>query len=134
MEVTETASDGLKRELKVVIGAKELDRRLSKRLDELKDEVRLKGFRPGKVPVNHLRKVYGRSVMAEVLQQAVAETSQKAISDRAERPAFQPDIALPDDEGEIENVMSGKADLAYTMSFEVLPEFCLLYTSDAADE
>ena len=123
MEVTETASDGLKRELKVVIGAKELDRRLSKRLDELKDEVRLKGFRPGKVPVNHLRKVYGRSVMAEVLQQAVAETSQKAISDRAERPAFQPDIALPDDEGEIENVMSGKADLAYTMSFEVLPEF-----------
>ena len=123
MEVTETSSDGLKRELKVVIGAKDLDKRLSARLDELKDQVQIKGFRPGKVPINHLRKVYGRSVMAEVLQQAVAETSQQALDKRAERPAFQPDIALPEDESEIENVMSGKADLAYTMSFEVLPDF-----------
>ncbi len=122
MQVTETANEGLKRELKVVIDAKELDQRVSKRLDELKGEVRLKGFRPGKVPVDHIRKVYGRSVMAEVLQQAVAETSQKVLSDRAERAAFQPDIALSEDESEIENVMSGKADLSYTMSFEVLPE------------
>jgi len=122
MQVTETANEGLKRELKVVIGAKELDQRLSKRLDELKGEIKLKGFRPGKVPVNHIRKVYGRSVMAEVLQQTVAETSEKVLSERAERAAFQPDIALFEDESEIENVMSGKADLAYTMSFEVLPE------------
>ena len=122
MQVTETATDGLKRELKVVIDAKDLDQRLSDRLNELKQQVRLKGFRPGKVPVTHLRKVYGRSVMAEVMQQAVTETSQQALEDRAERPAFQPDIELPDDSDEIEKVISGNADFAYTMSFEVLPD------------
>jgi len=121
MEVTETTAEGLKRELKVVIEAKDLDRRLSERLKELKNQVRIKGFRPGKVPVNHLRKVYGRSVMAEVMQQAVSETSQQALSDRSERPAFQPDIELPEDGEVIEKVIAGDADLAYTMSFEVLP-------------
>jgi trigger factor len=122
MEVTETTADGLKRELKVVIDAKDLDRRLSERLKELKDQVRIKGFRPGKVPVTHLRKVYGRSVMAEVMQQVVSETSQQALNDRSERPAFQPDIELPEDGEVIEKVIAGDADLAYTMSFEVLPE------------
>lgn len=123
MEITETTSDGLKRELKVVIGAKELGERLSTRLDELKSQVRIKGFRPGKVPKEHLRKVYGRSVMAEVVQQAVAETSQKALSERDERPAHQPEVSLPEDKDEIERVIAGDADLAYTMSFEVLPKF-----------
>ena len=122
MEVTETTTDGLKRELKVVIDAKDLDRRLSERLKELKDQVRIKGFRPGKVPVTHLRKVYGRSVMAEIMQQVVSETSQQALNDRSERPAFQPDIELPEDGEVIEKVIAGDADLAYTMSFEVLPE------------
>jgi trigger factor len=87
MEVTETTSDGLKRELKVVVEADELNQRLSERLHELKSRVRLKGFRPGKVPVEHLRKIYGRSVMAEIIQQTVNETSQKAVTDREERPA-----------------------------------------------
>ena len=122
MEVTETTTDGLKRELKVVIDAKDLDRRLSERLKDLKGQVRIKGFRPGKVPVTHLRKVYGRSIMAEVVQEAVSETSQQALNDRSERPAFQPDIELPEDGEAIEKVIAGDADLAYTMSFEVLPE------------
>ncbi|MEC9368890.1 MAG: trigger factor, partial [Pseudomonadota bacterium] len=122
MEITENTSNGLKRELKVVVGAGELGKRLSRRLDEIKDTVRLKGFRPGKVPVEHLRKVYGRSLMAEVLEQTVAETSQKALSDRKERPAAQPDITLGEDKEAIEKIILGKADLAYTMSFEVLPE------------
>ena len=78
MQVTETANDGLKRELKVVVNAEELDGKLSARLEDLKDKVQIKGFRPGKVPVNHLRKMYGRSVMAEVLQEAVSETSRAA--------------------------------------------------------
>lgn len=123
MQVTETQSDGLKRELKVVIDAKDLDQRLARRLDEIKDRIRLKGFRPGKVPVAHLRKVYGRSVMAEVVQQAVVESSERALLERDERPAYQPKIDLPQDEKEIERVISGGADLAYTMSFEVLPRF-----------
>lgn len=122
MEVTETTSDGLKRELRVVVGANELNQRLSERLHELKNNVRLKGFRPGKVPVDHLRKIYGRSVMAEIIQQTVNETSQKAVTEREERPAVKPDVSLDEDEEQIEQLIAGQADLAYTMSFEVLPE------------
>ena len=121
MQVTETLSEGLKREIKVVVEAKELGDRFSQRLDELKDKVRIKGFRPGKVPVAHLRRIYGRSVMAEIVQQTVSETSQRALSDRKEKPAFEPKVALSEDEKEIEQVMDGKADLAFTLSFEVLP-------------
>jgi trigger factor len=123
MDITEVTTEGLRRQLKVVVGADELERRLSARLDDLKDRVRIKGFRPGHVPKAHLRKVYGRSVMAEVVQQAVAETSREAISQRQERPAIQPNISLPEDEKEIDKIFSGSADLAYTMSFEVLPKF-----------
>ena len=92
------------------------------RLDEVKDQVQLKGFRKGKVPVAHLKKLYGRSVMAEVLQQAVEETSRKAIKDRNERPAHQPNINFTEDKDEIERVLTGQSDLAFTMSYEVLPE------------
>jgi trigger factor len=123
MDITEVTTEGLRRQLKVVVGADELERRLSARLDDLKNRVKLKGFRPGHVPKAHLRKVYGRSVMAEVVQQTVTETSREAISQRQERPAFQPNISLPEDEKEIEKIFSGSADLAYTMSFEVLPRF-----------
>jgi trigger factor len=126
MNVTETTAEGLRRQLKVVIGADELERRLSARLDELKGKARLKGFRPGHVPKDHLRKVYGRSVMAEVVQQAVAETSREALSQREERPAFQPKVGLPEDEAEIDKIFAGTSDLAYTLSFEVLPKFELM--------
>ena len=125
MQITETKYDGLVRELKVVVGADELEKRFSARLDELKSRVKLKGFRPGHVPKAHLRRVYGRSVMAEVVQQTVAETSQEAISQRQERPAFQPRIALPEDETEVGKILAGSGDLAYTMYFEVLPKFDL---------
>lgn len=122
MQITETLSEGLKRELKVVIAANELDERLSAKLDELKDKVRLKGFRPGKVPVAHLRKVYGPSAMSEVIQQAVNETSSQAITGRGERPAFTPNITLPEDEGTVQKVINGEHDLEFVMSFEVLPK------------
>jgi trigger factor len=132
MNVTETSADGLRRQLKVVVGADELERRLSARLDELKGRARIKGFRPGRVPKEHLRKVYGRSVMAEVVQQAVAETSREALSQREERPAFQPTVALPEDETEIDKIFAGTSDLAYTLSFEVLPKFELMDFSTLA--
>ncbi len=122
MQVIETNTDGLKRELKITIGAEELDNKLLEKLEELKDKVNIKGFRPGKVPVAHLRRVYGRSVMAEVVQQAVTEASDKAISERELRPAFEPDIAFTEDQDEIEEILSGKADLIYTLSFEILPK------------
>jgi trigger factor len=125
MQVTETLADGLKRELKVVIGQGELGERFAARLGEVKDTVQLKGFRKGKVPTAHLKKLYGRSVMAEVLQTMIDETSRKAISERNERPAQQPAINLSEDKEEIERVLTGQSDLAFTMSYETLPKIAI---------
>jgi trigger factor len=125
MQVTETSSEGLKRKLKVVVGADELGQRFTAHLDRIKDQVQLKGFRKGKVPIAHIKKVFGRSVMNDVLQETIRETSNKAITDRKERPAMMPDIALAENAAEMESVVAGKADLAYEMSFEVLPEVAL---------
>jgi len=121
MHVTETNSTGLKRELKIVVGQSELSERFTSRIDEVKGQVQIKGFRKGKVPTAHIRKLYGRSLMAEVVQQTVEETSRKAVSDRNERPAHQPNIQFGEDKEEIERVLTGQGDLAYTMSFEILP-------------
>ena len=121
MQVTETSSEGLKRELQIVIAAAELDNKLNEKLNEVKDKVQLKGFRPGKVPPAHIKKIYGKSMMAEIIQETVSDTSRDALVERDERPAFQPDIKMTEDEKEIEEIMSGQADLSYTMSFEILP-------------
>jgi trigger factor len=113
MQVTELSAEGLKREYKVVVPADEIEGRVTKRLDELRQTIRMPGFRPGKVPVSLLRKQYGRSVMGEVLEQAVNQGSQKAISDHELRPALQPKIEVTSfDEG---------ANLEFTMAVEVLP-------------
>lgn len=122
MQVDVTKSDGLMRQLKVVVPAADLNERFAARLDAVKDQVQIKGFRKGKVPLGHIKKVYGRSLMLEVLQAAVEDTSRKAMVDRNERPALQPKIELPEDSAEIEKVIEGKADLAYGMTFEVLPK------------
>lgn len=122
MDVTETQNDGLKRELKVVFAANELEGKLVERLSELKSQARINGFRPGKVPVGHLRKLYGRSVMAEVVQQTVTDSTQQILEERSERPAYQPEIALSEDQEEMEGVMAGQKDLAYTVAFEVIPQ------------
>ena len=119
MQVTVTSTDGLKRELQVAVPAKDLEARVSAKLDELKNTIRLKGFRPGKVPVAHLKKTYGKQVMSEVIQDTVGTSSQKALEEQSLRPALQPTIDL---EGEIERVLEGKADLTYKMTFEIIPD------------
>ncbi len=121
MQVTETVSEGLKRQLKVTVASPEIQQKVDARLAEMKERANIKGFRPGKVPVEHLRRLYGRSIMAEVLQQTISETSRKALAEREERPAQQPEIGLPEDAEGVEKVMAGDADLEYTMSFEVIP-------------
>jgi trigger factor len=114
MQVTELSTDGLRREYKIVVQANEIEDRVSGRLSELSRTIRMPGFRPGKVPVALLRKQYGRSVMGEVVEQAVNQGSQQAISDHALRPALRPKIEVTSfDEG---------ADLEFTMAIEVLPE------------
>jgi trigger factor len=114
MQVTELSAEGLKREYKVVVQAAEIEHQVAHRLEELKGRIRMPGFRPGKVPVALLRKQYGRSVMGEVLEQAVNQGSQKAIADHELRPALRPKIEVTAfDEG---------TDLEFTMALEVLPE------------
>lgn len=121
MQVTETLSEGLKRELKIVIPATELASKLDSYLDELKDKVRINGFRPGKVPAAHMKRMYGRQAMAEIVSKTIQESSLKAIEDRSERPALQPDIDLADDEAEA--IIEGSADLAFKVIYDLLPTF-----------
>lgn len=123
MQVTETLSAGLKREYKVVVGQAELDKELNAKLADFSKKTHIKGFRPGKVPVHHLKRLYGRSAMAEVVQDAVDARSKQLLEEKNLKPAYQPEVKLPTDETEIAAVMDGKGDLAFTMALEVIPDF-----------
>jgi trigger factor len=113
MQVTETATDGLRHEFKIVIPAADIERKVQAELTKLSAKVRLPGFRPGKIPMPMLRKRYGKSVMGEVLEGTVNEGTQKAIEDRNLRPALKPKV-------EVTSFDEGK-DLEYTVAVEVLP-------------
>ncbi len=125
MQITETVSEGLKREFQVTVPAADLETRVVGRLAELKDRVQLRGFRPGKVPVTHLRKVYGRSVMAETVEAVIRELNAQIVQERGLRLAGEPKVVIPNEETEVDRVISGQADLAYVLSFEVLPAIAL---------
>lgn len=115
MQITETSSDGLKREFKVTVGADDIKQRIETRLQEIGRQVRLPGFRPGKVPLTVLRQRYGSSVMGEVLERAVNDGSNEAMREHKLRPALQPKV-------EILSFNEG-TDLEYKLAVEVLPEF-----------
>lgn len=122
MQVTETLAEGLKREFRVVVPAADLGATVDARLDELKDRVRINGFRPGKVPVAHLRRLYGRAVMAETIEAKVREANANIVSDHGFKLAMEPQVTLPSTEDDVAGVMSGKADLAYSVAMEILPK------------
>lgn len=123
MEITETSSEGLAREFKIVVGAAELDERLMTRLNEVKGQIQLKGFRPGKVPVAHLKRVHGKSIMSEVIQEVLNTVPDETLKERDLRPAQQPKIEGLDDESKMLEVFDGKADLEFTMALEIMPAF-----------
>jgi trigger factor len=114
MQVTEISTDGLKREFTVTVPAGDLEQEITRRLDELGRQVRLPGFRPGKVPMQILRKRFGPSVRGEVLQSTLQASSAEAISERNLRPALPPKV-------DIVSAAEG-ADLEYKMAIELLPE------------
>ncbi|AVF05452.1 MULTISPECIES: trigger factor [Devosia] len=126
MQVTETLNEGLKRKLSVTIPAADLNSRLDVKLEELKGQANIKGFRPGKVPTSHLKKVYGRSAMSEVMTDAINATVSDTLDKREERAAAQPKVDLPDDQSVINDVLDGKADLAFEVEYEVLPPVTLM--------
>ena len=121
MQVTETVSDGLKREFKVVVPAADLASKADAKLDQLKDQVRINGFRPGKVPVAHLKRLYGRAVMAEMIETVVREANAQIVTERGFKLVREPQVTLPTEQGAVDQVIEGKSDLAYTMAVEILP-------------
>ena len=121
MQVTETLAEGLKHEFQISVPASDLEAKADTRLVDLKDKVRLNGFRPGKVPVSHLKKVYGRSVMAETVEQTIRDTNTKIFTERGFRLATEPKVTMPTEEKAVEDILSGKSDLNYTVSIEVVP-------------
>ena len=125
MQVTETTAAGLKREYRVVVPATDLEARVKERLDDLKGRVQLRGFRPGKVPVEHLRRLYGKAAMAEVIEAAVREANSKIVTDHGFKLAIEPKVSLPEEQSAVEEVITGKSDLAYTVELEILPPITL---------
>ncbi|HEY6600781.1 MAG TPA: trigger factor [Xanthobacteraceae bacterium] len=122
MEVTETLSDGLKREFQVQVPAADLEARVAERLGELKDRIQLRGFRPGKVPVTHLRKIYGKAVMAETIEAVIRELNAQIVSERGLKLAMEPKVTIPNEASAVEKVIGGQSDLAYTLALEILPK------------
>jgi trigger factor len=123
MQVTETVNEGLKREIKIVVPATDLEAKLMKRLTDAKDKVRIKGFRPGKVPVQHLRQIYGKSFMAEVVNEILNDSPASVLEDRGEKAALRPEITMTEDEKEANEILAGKQDFEFSVSYEVVPDF-----------
>lgn len=120
MNVTEKASEGLSRTYEIVFAADDLQARLDAKIQEIRPEVRLKGFRPGKVPTSHIRRMFGESIMGDLLNELVPATTQSTLDERKLRPASQPEISVTSD---AQAVTSGKADFVFEISLEIMPEF-----------
>ncbi|MDP2121036.1 MAG: trigger factor [Hoeflea sp.] len=123
MQVTETLAEGLKRELKIVVPAADMASQMNEKLAEAKGKMRINGFRPGKVPISHLKKVYGKSIMAQLVNEMIQEKPTAILSERGERAATQPEISMTEDEKEADLILSGAADFEFTMAYEVIPAF-----------
>ena len=132
MQVIETLAEGLKREIKVVIPAKDMEAQMNERLEDAKGRIRINGFRPGKVPFAHLKKMYGKSIMAELVNEIVRDRPSAILSERGEKSATQPEIAMTEDQDEAEKILAGQTDFEFTLSYEVIPAIDLKDNSGIA--
>ena len=121
MQVKETVADGLKHEFQISVPAADIEAKVDARLVDMKDKVRLNGFRPGKVPVGHLKRLYGRSVAAETIEQLIRDTNAEIFTERGFKLATEPKVTMPTEQKEVENILAGKSDLSYTVAVEVVP-------------
>lgn len=122
MQVSETLNDGLARELTVVVPKKDLAGKLDAKLESMKGQVKINGFRQGKVPLAHLKKVYGKQAMAEIVNEIIGTKSGEVLKEREEKAAQQPEISMTEDEAEANEILSGNKDFEFKMSYEVVPE------------
>ena len=120
MQIVEKSGEGLSRVFGVTVPAADLEGLLAARIAEITPTLNIKGFRPGKVPTAHVRRLYGKALMSEVVEKTLNETTQKVLEDNKLRPAGDPDLKP---EGDMEAVIEGKADLAYEIAVDVMPEF-----------
>ncbi|MBV1688627.1 trigger factor [Novosphingobium sp. G106] len=115
MQIVETANEGLKRGYTVTISAKDISARIEGEVKKIAPQMRLPGFRPGKVPVNLVKKMHGPAIHQEALNTSIREAMDQLVSEQKLRPAMQPDVSLGDGYEE------GK-DAELTVSLEVLPQ------------
>jgi len=130
MQVTETLNSGLKREIKITVPAGDMEAKLMARLSDARNKVRINGFRPGKVPVQHLRKVYGKSFMAEVVNEILNDSTRSIITGRGEKAAMQPEVIMTEDEKEAEKILAGGADFEFSINYEIIPSIEIKDFSD----
>ena len=120
MQIVEKSVEGLSRVYGVTVPAALLAEKVEARIAEITPTLNIKGFRPGKVPAGHVRRMFGKSLMSEIVEQTINETTQKVLTDNNLRPAGEPDLRP---EGDIQDVVEGRTDLAYEIALEVIPEF-----------
>lgn len=120
MQIVTKSAEGLARVFAVTVTAADLATRLDARIKDVAPQVSIKGFRPGKVPPAHVRRMYGKSIMAEMINDLVQEGVDKAVNDNAVRPATQPEVKGLDG---VAAVVEGKADLSFDVTMEILPDF-----------
>jgi trigger factor len=120
MQIVEKSGEGLSRVFGVTVPVADLTQALEARIAEITPTLNIKGFRPGKVPTAHVRRLYGKALMSEVVEKTLTETTQKVLEDNKLRPAGDPDLKP---EGDMNAVIDGKADLAYEIAVDVMPDF-----------
>ena len=123
IQIVEKSGEGLSRVYGVTVPMADMNARLDARIAEVTPTLNIKGFRPGKVPQAHVRRLYGKALMSEVVQQTLSEGAQKVLEDNKLRPAGEPDLKP---EGDFDKAIEGKADLAFEMAIDLMPEFELL--------
>ena len=120
MQVTQISGEGLSRVYGIKVGADELGAKLEAKIAEIAPRMNLRGFRPGKVPPAHVRRIYGKALMGEVVEQTLDETSKQVLEDNGLRIAAQPDLKP---QSNMDEVIAGHEDLAYELNVEVMPDF-----------
>jgi trigger factor len=125
-QIVEKSSEGLSRVYGVTIPANDLNSALDAKLKEMAPKMNIKGFRPGKVPTAHVKRMYGREIMNDIVQETVNSANEKVLNDNNLRPAGTPGLVPSSD---MDKVFLGQADLVYDLTVEVMPEFELLDAS-----
>ena len=125
-QIVEKSGEGLSRVYNITVPANDLVTKLEAKIAEIAPKMQLKGFRPGKVPPAHVKRMYGKDLMGEIVQETLTETNDKIFNDNNIRPAGQPELKA---ESDMDAVIAGKADLTYELAVELIPDSELIDAS-----